>query len=507
MAIPHYDWIEHHARRTPDKAAIVDLAVGSRFTYAELHDRIGRLTALLRARGVGPGDRVASLSQNSGRLFELLFACGRAGAVFLPLNWRLTGPELQYVVDDATPALLYATPAFAEAATALGAQCPSLREVVGLDPEALDSELAGLSPAAEIAPRSHDDTQVLMYTSGTTGSPKGALLTFGMAFWNAINLGVPAAITPATVALTVMPMFHTSGLNCYAAPTFHAGGTVLVMEGFDAVRVLAALEDRTLGITHFFGVPFAYEAMAREPGFASADLTHLALAGVGGAAASVPLLRTWEKKGIILQHGYGMTETSPSVTTLALDHAIAKAGSIGTPLMHMEVKIVREDGLEAVTGEAGELWIRGPIVTPGYWNQPEATAAAFSDGWLKSGDVARRDADGFLFIVDRSKDMYISGGENVYPAEVERVLYDIPAIAEAAVIGVADARWGETGLAVLALHPGAALSEEDVLAHCQDRLARYKHPRKVVFMEALPRTSSGKIHKPPLRARFGGGAA
>ncbi len=305
-----------------------------------------------------------------------------------------------------------------------------------------------------------------------------------------------------TVYLCVLPLFHTGGLNCYTNPVLHAGGTVIVMRAFDPATCLRLISEPMLGVTHFFGVPSNYQFMGQHPEFADADLSRLAVAGVGGAPMPVALLGDLAKAGLRLVQGYGMTETSPSVLMLDPDDAASKAGSCGKPVLHCELKIVREDGSEVEPGERGELWVKGPNVTPGYWNRPDANASSFTDGWLHTGDTVRVDEDGFYYIVDRTKDMYISGGENVYPAEVENVLYQLDAIAEAAVIGVPDDRWGETGLAVVVLKASAAASEAEIMAHCRERLSRFKCPKGVVFIDALPRNATGKVHKPTLRADY-----
>jgi len=328
------------------------------------------------------------------------------------------------------------------------------------------------------------------------------MITHQMTFINMVNLGVPVFISHKTVFLCVLPLFHTGGLNCYSNPVLHAGGTVIVMRSFDPGEALRLISDPALGVTHFFGVPSIYQFMGQHPAFADADLSRLKIAGVGGAPMPLALLQVWQDRGCALVQGYGMTETSPSVLMLDADDAARKAGSCGKPVLHADLKIVREDGSPVEPGERGELWVKGPNVTPGYWRRPDANATSFTDGWLHTGDTVRVDEEGFYYIVDRTKDMYISGGENVYPAEVEDVLYQIAAIAEAAVIGVADERWGETGLAIVALKPGAAASESEIMAHCRERLSRFKCPRGVVFIDALPRNATGKVHKPTLRASF-----
>jgi fatty-acyl-CoA synthase len=325
-----------------------------------------------------------------------------------------------------------------------------------------------------------------------------------MTFWNCVNLGGPACIGPSSVLLTVLPLFHTGGLNCYTNPVLHAGGTVMIMRAFDPGTALGLINDPAQGINVFFGVPAIYQFMAQHPAFATTDLGRLIVGGVGGAPMPVPLLKVWEARGVALQQGYGMTETSPAVLVLDREDAARKAGSAGKPVLHTEVRIVRPDGSDADVGELGELWVKGPNITPGYWNRPEANKTSFTDGWLHTGDATRVDEEGFYYIVDRWKDMYISGGENVYPAEIENVLHQLTAIAEAAVIGIPDAQWGEVGLAIVAAKPGQRLTEAEVFAHCAANLARFKCPRQVRFVDALPRNATGKIHKPTLRKEFSG---
>lgn len=499
----HRDWISHHALRRPDAPALTDLTRGRTLTYAQLDDRAARLAAFLAGRGIARGDRVAALAQNCSDLFELLFACGRIGAIFLPLNWRLTVSELDYILSNAEPAFLFHDAEHASVAVELAKprSLPTL-ELGGDVASAYEDAITSAAPLAECAAVDHDDVQLLMYTSGTTGFPKGAMLTYGMTFWNAINVGFPVGIASDSRILAVMPLFHTAGLNLFAMPVFHAGGHVLMMRGFEPGAALDALGDPALGITHFFAVPAAYLFMSQHDRFAATDLARLRLACVGGAATPPSLLETWLARGVPLANGYGMTETGPAVSLLDGRDAARKQGSTGQALLHVETRVVSEDGAPAGIDEPGELWVRGPAVTPGYWRNPEASAAAFVDGWLKTGDVVRRDAEGFFFVLDRAKDMYISGGENVYPAEVEGVLHRLEGVADAAVIGVADERWGETGLAILVAAPGSAIDEQAVLDHCSRHLARFKHPRAVIFTDILPRTASGKIHKPTLRTTY-----
>jgi fatty-acyl-CoA synthase len=508
LSVRHYDWIAHFGRRTRDKPAVVDLASERTFTYAQFDARISRLAAHLRDRlGIKRGERVAVLALNTTDTLEVQFACGRIGAVFLPLNTRLTVPELHYIVGDAGPVLMIHDSELAETALNVAKLC-NVDSSLQLGPGgAYEAAIAAATPleAAEIV--TLDDISTIMYTSGTTGQPKGAIITHGMTFWNCVNLGGPAYVSPSTVLLTVLPLFHTGGLNCYTNPVLHSGGTVLIMRAFDPGLALQLISDPARRINQFFGVPSIYQFMAQHPSFATSDFSRLVIGGVGGAPMPVPLLKVWEARGVALQQGYGMTETSPAVLTLDKEDAARKAGSSGKPVLHTEVRIVRPDGSDADTGELGELWVKGPNITPGYWNRPDANASSFTDGWLHTGDAARIDEEGFYYIVDRWKDMYISGGENVYPAEVENVLHQLTAIAEAAVIGIPSAQWGETGMAIIAVKPGHAISEAEIHAHCATNLARFKRPHQIKFVDALPRNATGKIHKPTLRKNLGAGSA
>jgi fatty-acyl-CoA synthase len=503
-AVRFYDWIAHHARNSGNDVACVDLHENRRLTYRELDARVNRLAGWLKAAGVGRGERAAILAQNTTDHFELQFACGRLGAIFTPLNWRLTVPELSFIVGDAAPRVLIHDPEFAETAAALVRVVPGLKLLQRLGPASdYERALASAEPLAAPDVVTHDDVSTIMYTSGTTGRPKGAMITHGMTFWNCVNLGGPAEVSFATVTLTVLPLFHTGGLNCYSNPVFHAGGQVLVPRVFDPGEALRMIADPAVGLTHFFGVPAHYQFMLQHPDFERTDLSRLRVAGVGGAPMPVPLLEAWLARGVALIQGYGMTETSPGVLCLDRRDAARKIGSAGKPLLHTETRVVDDQGNDVPRGQMGELWVRGPNITPGYWNRPEANKASFTDGWLHTGDAARVDDEGYYYIVDRTKDMYISGGENVYPAEVESVLYQIPQLAEAAVIGVPDERWGEVGKAIVAVKPGQVLTEAQILDHCRENLARYKLPRFIEFVEALPRNATGKVHKPTLREQFG----
>lgn len=506
MTIKVYDWLAHHAMFRGEHTALIDLASDRRFTYIETNERTGCLaTWLSRDLGVQKGDRVAVLAPNTTDVVEVQFACAKLGAVMVPLNWRLTVSELSFIASDSTPKVIVHGSEFADTARAV-AEKVGIAHIVETTCDGADSPyergIASHTEPTPMADLTHDDLWTIMYTSGTTGLPKGAMITHGMTFWNTVNLGSPHRITPDSVQLTVLPLFHTGGLNCYTNPVMHAGGTVLIMRTFDPMTGLKLLGDPEFGITHFFGVPANYQFMAQLDEFPDTDLSRVQVAGVGGAPVPVSLLETWAARGLGLAQGFGMTETSPTVLVLDAGDAMTRPGSAGKPALHNQVRIVDENGNDLPVGEIGELWCKGPNITPGYWNRPEATEAAIRDGWLNTGDASRCDADGFYFIVDRTKDMYISGGENVYPAEVENVIYRLDQIAEAAVIGLPDDKWGEIGCAVIVLKKGTELSPDALTAYCREHLATFKVPRRIEFVQALPRNATGKVLKRTLRDDF-----
>ena len=503
-----YDWIRHHADNRSGKEAVRELESGRSFTYGDLDRRVDAMSAYFASVGVGRGDRVGVLAQNGVEYFDIQFACARTGAICVLLNWRLTVSELEYILNDSSPKLLVHDVSFAVSAAELQRRCgiATLLEIDGGDPasayEQVITEFDG-RPVEQVT-LTHDDVVTIMYTSGTTGLPKGAMITHGMNFWNCVNLGIPADVGLDTVHLNVLPLFHTGGLNCYSNPVLHAGGTVVLFEQFDPGETLRVIGDPAQGITHFFAVPAPYQFMMQHPDFETTDLSRLRIAGVGGAPCALAIMEAWIERGVMLLQGFGMTETSPACIFLDPGDALRKIGSTGKALMHTEYRIVNDDGGDCGADEVGELWVAGPHITPGYRNKPAATAGAFEGRWLKTGDAARRDDEGFVYIVDRWKDMYISGGENVYPAEVENVLYQLPQIAEAAVIGVPSDKWGEAGLAVLALKPGTELDRAAVQAHCAERLAKFKVPADIAIVEVLPRNATGKVLKRELRDQFVG---
>lgn len=497
MTYPAYDWIAHHARVSPGSLACVDLHSHRRFTYAAMDRRVDACANWLRGLGIGKGDRVAMLAHNTTDHFEVEFACRRTGAIFLPLNWRLAVPELEYITGDADAKVLIVGAEFRDQGAAV-ARTVGTPHVAGIA-DGADSDyeraLARSTGKAAIEPLTHDDTWALVYTSGTTGRPKGARITHGQTVFNGIHGVMTSEVTSRSVGLTFLPLFHVGGLQLYANINFHIGATTVVMRTFDPQHFLDLLSDPELGITHAFGVPTNFLFASQLESFARADLSRLVTIGVGGAASPQALLETYAERGIILQNGWGMTETCTLGTLLSKDRALEKIGSTGQAVMHTTIRIADPDGNACGPDQVGELWIKGPSITPGYWNRPDANRDSFTDGWFHTGDAARMDDEGFVTIVDRYKDMYISGGENVYPAEVENVIYQLDGVTEAAVIGVADDRWGEVGRAFIVRKPGANLTEEAIIGHCADNLAKFKVPKSVRFTEELPHNATGKITK------------
>lgn len=503
----HFDWIKRHAERTPNKLAVVDVHTGRAFTYVEFNARANRLANFFEKEwDIQQGDRVAILAKNSSDYFEVLFACAKIGAILNTLNWRLAVPELEYILNDCSPSILIYEPDFAETVEELksrvGIQFYLWLGEEGQEAWNYERALASGSDVPVDSPRlKYDDTWAILYTSGTTGRPKGAQVTYGNFFYNAIGVGQSIDLNSQDVNLVILPTFHAGGLGLYACPTFHFGGTVVVMREVDLGNILGLIQDWK--VTNLIMVPSIYLMLAQFEDFDAYDLSSVKHWTSGGAALPPNLVERFQKRGILIRQGFGMTETGPTVFMIPEDAAVEKAGSIGKPVLHTDVCIMDKAHNLLGPNEVGELCIRGGNVTSGYWNQPEATQETIADGWLHSGDAAKYDKDGFYYIVDRWKDMFISGGENVYPAEIENVLYQLPQIAEVAVIGIADPKWQEVGRAVVVLKEGQSLTEKEVIKHCGGKLANYKIPKSVLFVESIPHNATGKILKNELRQQYG----
>ena len=509
-------WPARRRRLSPDRIAVRHGDTAR--TYAELDDRRRHLALALRDLGVERGDRVAYLGPNDPALLETLFATASLGGVFVPLNWRLTAPELVYIAADCGASVLVHAADLAATAEAVasggvtaeavargGVTAVRRRVALGAEFEALAGSRpdAGEPPSLD-EPVALDDPAVVIYTSGTTGRPKGATLSHGNVTWNCANVLIDTDLASDEVALVCAPLFHVAALNMVAMPMVVKGGTTVLTGQFDPAAALELIERHR--VTVMFGVPAMFNAMAQTPGFAAADLSSLRRLLCGGAPVPLSTIRTYLDRGVPFLQGYGMTETAPGALFLGAGRAAEKAGTAGVPSFFTDVRVVRPDGTDAPPGEKGEVVVSGPNVMLGYWNRPDATAEVMDGEWFRSGDVAVVDDEGYVTIVDRMKDMIISGGENIYPAEVEDALYSHPGVAECAVIGVPDERWGEVGRAIVVPRPEAAaggLDEQALLDHLDGRLARYKVPRSVIFADSLPRSGAGKVLKQRLRDAFG----
>ncbi len=502
MAIEAVDNIKHHACYTPNKTAMIDLASGRQWTYGEYHERVAKVAGFLKAKGVEPGDRVAFLALNTSDILDLVFACWRIGAICVAINFRLAPGEVAFILNNSESKLILLDAPFAAMQQALDGKTTVedwiITDGVGGDTP-FEQGVAAADPVYDMHPQLLDDQCMLMYSSGTTGTPKGVIITHGMIYFSAASGVRLGNVSSDNVSLNNMPLFHIGGLNVTALPTFWIGGTSVIMRMFTPEAALDAINDPDMGINILFMVPAAYNAMRAHPKVKDTDFSRIQVACAGAETVPTELVHWYFERGIVIQEGYGMTETAAAGCFLAKEDIPSRIGSAGRSLIHSTLRIVDSDGNTCPPNTPGEIWIKGACVTPGYWKRPEANADSFVDGWFKSGDIARMDEDGYIYIEDRIKDMYISGGENVYPAEIENVLYQLPQIQEVAVIGIPHDKWGEVGCAVAVLKPDESLSIEEVVAKCDGNLAKYKWPQHLHIMDELPRTTTGKVQKFALR--------
>ncbi len=499
------DWVNYYAYTTPDKVAMRELPSGRNFTYAQMDERVGRCAAMLRAKGINKGDRVAYLTLNSTDTMELIFACWRIGAICVALNFRLTPPELKFILENSETSLVLVDSPFTMIKDALEGNC-CVKDWVLTDGMGGDSEyenlLAEVEPIYDMIDQNLEDQCMLMYSSGTTGTPKGVIITHGMMYFS--NASAVSAAKPEAdnVSLSNMPLFHIGGLNVTALPAIWIGATTVIMRMFDPALTLSAIDNDTFQVTTLFMVPAAYNALKAMPNVEDINFSRIKIALCGAEAVPVELVKWWMEKGVTIQEGYGMTETAAVGCMLTKEFIPEKVGSAGKSGIHSRIRIVDASGKTCAPNVPGEIWFKGACVTPGYWRRPDANAESFVDGWFRSGDIGRMDANGFIYIEDRVKDMYISGGENVYPAEIENVLFQMPQIREAAVIGVPCDKFGETGCVYAALNKGSELELIEVQAHVATQLAKFKHPNHLRIVSELPRTASGKVQKFILRENF-----
>lgn len=494
-------WFAARTARSGSRPALT--FEGTTHTYAQLLDRVDRLAAALRAGGLGAGDRVAFLGFNHPALLETFLAASRLGAAFVPLNFRLAGSELEFIIRDAGVHTLIVGQAQLGLVDGVRDQLQVTRylaveaEPAGWEP--YQQVLQSTSPIDDPAPVAADSPAILMYTSGTTGTPKGVQLSHQNLWWNYVNLLLLYDVLENDVTLAVAPLFHIAGLNVTIPTTWLKGGHVVLHRSFDAEQTLQAIQHHR--ISTLFAVPAMLNSISQLPDFDAADLSSLRAVICGGAPVPEALLSRYAERGVGILQGYGLTESAPAAIFLVAEHALAKLGSAGMPPMFVEAKLQADDGSTiSEAGVRGEICLRGPNLTAGYWQRPDATAAAIdADGWFHTEDVGERDGDGFYYVVDRLKDMVITGGENVYPAEVENVIYRHPAVSEVAVVGLPDARWGEAVVAVVSLKPGAQLTLAELRDFATESLARYKLPQRLEVVPELPRNSAGKVLKADLR--------
>lgn len=494
------DWLKRWKLYAPANVALQSGETGKKVTYRELFEQACSLSEVLRARfGITKGDRVACVAQNELEYVSLFFALQRLGAILVPINFRFTATEVEHIARDSGAKLVIFERQFLDAVKGLE-RCADLWCFDG--PDSLQEVCArGYIPNETLDSEKFwgefDDPVMILYTSGTTGFPKGAVISHRMIFWNSVNTGLRLNLTENEVVATFLPLFHTGGWNVLTTPCLHRGGKVILLRKFDADLILNLCHHEK--VTVLFGVPTTMEFLRRSALFGSVNLSSVRYAIVGGEPMPIDLIRQWETRGIPIRQGYGLTEFGPNVFSLNEEDSQRKMGSIGFPNFYCEAQVLNEFGREVGANEVGELVLRGPMAMSGYWNNPKATAEVLREGWLHTGDLVRRDDEGYFYVIGRKKEMYISGGENVYPAEVEKVLREVPGVREVAVIGVPNEKWGEAGRAYLSFEESAtAISADELTAYCQRHLAKFKVPLEFIFLKDLPKTESGKIAKKAL---------
>ncbi|MBA1148188.1 long-chain fatty acid--CoA ligase [Ectothiorhodospiraceae bacterium WFHF3C12] len=501
------EWLRYHREQHPQNEALI--FGDTRLDYGTLNSRVNRVAQALAARGVDKGDRVSLLMLNSNAFLETFFACAKLGAIAVPLNFRLSPGEISFILADAGARVIVYHPRFTPLFESIRGETALEHgiAVCGPDEAPLDGDadyertIAEQPDAEPQALVRQDDPLMMMYTSGTTGKPKGAVLTHANPTWITLNTQLSElAIRSDENILTVAPLFHIGGLAIHTLPALHLGGKTILHAMFDPEETLRTIERERVGA--LFLLPAMWQALTQVPNFDDYDLSSLRYLVSGGSPCPIPVIEFFQGRGLPFIEGFGMTETTASACVLGNADAVRKNGSVGKPLTHVQMRIVDEDDNDVAPGETGELVLRGPSIFKEYWNRPEATADDCRNGWFHSGDLARQDEEGFYYIVDRKKDMLISGGENVYPTEVEQVLYKHPKVQEVAVIGVPDERWGEVPMALVVPPQGETVTLEEIEDYCRDKLARFKTPKHLAVLEELPRTATGKVLKRELRQEY-----
>ena len=505
------DYLGRRAIYSPDKLAIIDAGKTPelRLTYHQWNQRVNRLANWLRQEaGIQKGDRVAILARDGIEHLDCFFACGKLGAIHTALNWRLHWRETVAILENTTPKVLLYSGDFTNNVAEIQSAITTPFSIIHLEGNGIEGSLlyqSVLDSAAETAVTcpslTKKDTACLIFTGGTTGLPKGAKISHRMINWNVLNT-VIHDLHHDDIYLNVFPLFHAGGLFAYTSSQIVFGNSTIITRQFDPAQVLALIEREN--VTVFAAVPTMYQMLTQVPNWETADLSSLRFCTSGGAPLPVPLIEQYQReKGVRFKQGFGMTEYGPGLFALPAEDAIRKAGSIGRPNFFVDVRVVDRNNNPLGPNEVGELVLKGPSGSSGYWNNPEASAAAYDDeGWFHTGDLVRCDEEWYFYVVDRKKDMFISGAENIYPAEIEAVLYKHPAVLMCAVVGIPDEKWGDVGKACVILKPKASATEAELIVFMQENLARYKVPKSVVFMAEFPLSGAGKILKRDLREQF-----
>lgn len=492
------DWMAKWAIYSPNKVAVKEYETQRSLTYAQLNNSGGNIaTYLIEELNLKKGDRVAVLAEHCVEYISLFSAAQKSGIVVVPLNYRLSSVELEYIIKDSEPAIIFYEEKF-------GGLIPEKSEGFTFPIENL-TQNSNINVVSQFENTTlyDDDCIFLLYTSGTTGFPKGVKYTHKMLFWNSINTSISLIINTETNTVNVMPPFHTGGWNVLVNPVLHHGGYVCLCRKFDAKTVNELIYTEKVSV--FMGVPTMLQMMALEKNFDKQKFESLEYIIVGGEAMPIPLIETYANLDVAIRQGYGMTEVGPNLTSLHQDDAITYKGSIGRSNFYIETKIVNESGVEAKPNEPGELWIKAPVVTPGYWKNEKETQKAFDETgkWFKTGDVVVKNKDNYLYVVDRIKNMFISGAENIYPSEIEKVIMLLEDVQMCVVVPVPDKKWGEVGKAFIQLKSNAAsLTEEDVMAFCQSRLAKFKWPKYIEFIKEFPKNDAGKVDRKKLNSNI-----
>jgi len=490
------DWVKRWAIYRPEKLAFREYESKRSWTWLEFDLICNYLAHQLKNKyQVKKGSRIAVYSENSIEFVFLFFACVKMGAVIVPLNFRLVPREIDILISDANPDVIFYQDKYTESVNNL----KSIKNITVFRISEIETicknpkELENFIPDTEVT---EDDFVMILYTSATTGLPKGAIITHKMLLWNSINTSMRLDIVSDDHTLTFAPFFHTGGWNVLLTPFVHRGASQTLLSGFDADLILQLMEKEK--VTLMFGIPTMLQMMSDSSLFEKSELSSMRYFIVGGAPMPISLINIWHGKDIPIRQGYGLTEVGPNCFSLHQKDAIHKKGSIGFPNFYVEARVINESGNDCLAEEVGELWLKSPVVTPGYWQNEQATKETITNGWFHTGDMVKKDSEGYFYVVDRKKNLYISGGENVYPAEVEKFLYTNSAIKEVAIIGVPDEKWGEVGKAFVAVKKGIEFTEEQFFEYCKGSLAKYKIPKYVEFIEELPKGDTGKIDRKQL---------